>query len=283
MLGAPADLLSLLYLAVAVYTLWQLPGRWRSLVDETYTDEDRNLAGRIGFLLLTPLGVLIHELSHMVAATLLGGRDISLHFRFYWGYVQYRGQVGPTAEWIIASAGPGASLLLGLIVGYAALRLRPPWRDVGMSFAHATLLLDLVLYPGMSVVDGVGDFRWIYSSQTPMLSVVAGVVHAAGLVAYIVLARMQSRQSKREARDALTERFAGQEVTLRSEIVTRLDELEAFERVRRLEPEEREELNHLRELREWSIEHNEGVAARPALEAPLPDSELPLTDRDTHA
>lgn len=278
MLGAPADLLSLLYLAVAVYTLWQLPGRWRSLTDDTYTDEDRNLASRVGFLLLTPLGVLIHELAHMAAATLLGGRDISLSYRVYWGYVQYRGQVGPTAEWIIAAAGPGASLLLGLVVGYAVLRLRQPWREVGMSFAHATLLLDLVLYPGMSLVDGIGDFRWIYSGRTPTLSIVAGVVHAAGLIAYLVLARLQSRQSRREARGALTARFAGQQVTLRAEILARLDDLEVAERVRRLEPEEREELNHLRELRDWSAEHNQGVVTAP----PAPESP-PAPDRETHA
>jgi hypothetical protein len=288
MVGAPADLLSVLYVAVAVYTLWQLPGRWRTLADDTYTDEDRNLANRIGFLLLTPLGVLIHELAHMAAATLLGGRDISLSYRVYWGYVQYRGQVGPAAEWVIASAGPGASLVLGLVVGYAALRLRQPWRDVGMSFAHATLLLDLVLYPGMSVVDGVGDFRWIYSGRTPTLAVVAGVVHAVGLVAYIVLARLQSRLSRREARAALTERFAGHQVTLRPEILARLDELEAYERVRRLEPEEREELNQLRELRAWSAEHNQGVAAHPAFgdpalpepssPGPAPDAERPRSD-----
>jgi hypothetical protein len=276
MLGAPADLLSLLYVAVALYTLWQLPGRWRALVDDTYTEEDRNLANRIGFLLLTPLGVLIHELAHMAAATLLGGRDISLSYRIYWGYVQYRGQVGPAAEWVIASAGPGASLLLGLVAGYAALRLRQPWRDVGLSFAHATLLLDLVLYPGMSLVDGVGDFRWIYGARTPTLSIVAGVVHAAGLIAYVVLARLQSRQTRREARAALSERFAGQQVTLRPEIVARLAELEAAERVRRLEPEEREELNQLEELRAWSTEHNQGVALHPALQHPsLPDVSLP--------
>jgi hypothetical protein len=293
MLGAPADLLSVLYAAVALYTLWQLPGRWRALVDDTYTEEDRNLASRIGFLLLTPLGVLIHELAHMVAATALGARDISLSYRVYWGFVQYRGQVGPTAEWIIASAGPGASLVLGLVVGYAALRLRQPWRDVGMSFAHATLLLDLVLYPGMSLIGGVGDFRWIYSARTPTLSIVAGVVHAAGLIAYIVLARRQSRLSRREARNALTERFAGQQVTLRPEILARLGLLEAAERVRRLEPEEREELNQLRELRAWSAEHNQGVAAYPAFQnpalpgpaspGPAPDADRSLPDGETRA
>jgi hypothetical protein len=145
-----------------------------------------------------------------------------------------------------------------------------------MAFAHATLLLDLVLYPGMSLVDGVGDFRWIYSARTPNLSIVAGVVHAAGLIAYIVLARLQSLQNRREARAALTERFAGQQVTLRPEILTRLADLEAAERVRRLEPEEREELNQLRELRTWSTEHNQGIAAHPAFQDPaLPGPSLP--------
>jgi len=264
MLGLPADLLSLLYLVAAVYTVWQLPSHWRALTDEEYTTEDRNLANRIGFLLLTPIGVLLHELSHMTAATILGARDISLSFRIYWGYVQYRGQLPPEAEWIIASAGPGMSLLLGLLVGYAALRLRQPWRDVGLSFAHTTLLLDLVLYPGMSVISQVGDFQWIYSARTPTLSVVAGVVHVAGLVAYIQLARLQSQQTRRENRAVLSDRFAGQSVTLRPEIVARLEELEKFERVRRLEPEEREELNQLSELRAWSVEHNQALVTRPA-------------------
>jgi hypothetical protein len=106
------------------------------------------------------------------------------------------------------------------------------------------------------------------------------VVHAAGLVAYIVLARLQSRQTRREARDALSERFAGQRVTLRPEIVERLSALELAERVRRLEPEEREELNHLRELREWSAEHNQQTPLPPAL-PDVPDGDRPLKDRDT--
>ncbi|MCC7369296.1 MAG: hypothetical protein IT306_12780 [Chloroflexi bacterium] len=273
MIGAPADLLSLLYVAVALYTLWQLPSRWRSLTDATYTEDDRNLAGRVGFLLLTPLGVLVHELAHMAAAVLLGGRNISLSYRVYWGYVQYSGNLGATAEWIVAVAGPAASLALGLAVGYGVLRLRQPWRDIGMSFAHATLLLDLILYPGMSLLDGVGDFRWIYSAQTPVLSTVAGVAHAAGLGAYLLLARLHSRLQRREVHDALTERFAGQQVTLREEILERLTLLETAERARHLLPEEREELKTLRELRTWSEAHNQAVVASvstPPASAPTP-------------
>jgi hypothetical protein len=273
MLGAPADLLSLIYIGLALYTLWQIPGRWHSLTDATYTADDHNLAARIGFLLLTPVGVLIHELAHMAAATTLGAQNISLSYRVYWGYVSYRGQLGPTGDWIVASAGPAASLVLGLAAGYGALQLRPVWRDVGLSFAHATLLLVLILYPGMSIVDGVGDFRWIYSARTPTLSVVAGVVHVAGLVAYVILARLQARQAKQQAHSALSSRFAGQRVVLREEILARLALLEMAERVRRLEKEEREELNHLHELREWSAEHNRQLAA--AAPPPLPEPDLP--------
>ena len=39
-----------------------------------------------------------------------------------------------------------------------------------------------------------------------------GAVHAAGLIGYILLARQHSRLNRREARSALTERFAGQQV-----------------------------------------------------------------------
>jgi hypothetical protein len=279
MVGLPADLLSLLYLAVAAYTLWQLPGRWRSLTDDTYTDDDRNLAGRIGFLLLTPLGVLVHELAHMVAAGALGGQNIELHFRAYWGYVQYTGNLGPTFTWIVAAAGPGASLALGLAVGYGMVRLRQPWRDIGMASAHATLLLVLLLYPAMSLIDGIGDFRVIYSERTPNLAILAGAVHICGLIAYIALARMQSRQNRREARHALTERFAGQQVTLRREVMDRLTLLEAAARVRRLEPEERQELSALQELNSWLQEWLPGESAPTAPNPPRDASSSSPADR----
>ena len=47
MFGQSADLLSLLYLAVALFTLWQLTSRWRSLIDATYTDDDRKRAATV--------------------------------------------------------------------------------------------------------------------------------------------------------------------------------------------------------------------------------------------
>jgi hypothetical protein len=101
------------------------------------------------------------------------------------------------------------------------------------------------------------------------------VVHGLGFIAYIVLVRLQSQQARRESRAALTEQFAGQQITLRSEVVARLAELEAHERVRRLEPGEREELNQLQELRAWSVEHNQALASGPAPPAPGPQDARP--------
>ena len=94
MLGGPADLLSLLYMVAAAYTLWQLPSRWRALTDDDYTLDDKNLAGRVGFLLLTPVGVLIHELSHMVAATLLAIVIIPVCFYVVERVVRWRRATG---------------------------------------------------------------------------------------------------------------------------------------------------------------------------------------------
>ncbi|MCC6175234.1 MAG: hypothetical protein IT305_08040 [Chloroflexi bacterium] len=261
MIGPSADVLSLVYLLAAAYTLIQLPRRWRSLTDMAYTADDRNLANRIGFLLLTPLGVLAHEVAHWLVAWEFGARNLSLHFRFYWGYVEYTGRLGSTPEWLIAAAGPGTSLILGLAAGYAALRLRDVWHDVAMGFAHATLLLVLVLYPGISVVSGVGDFRWIYNAATPALSAIAGAAHGAGILAYLLLVRIQNRRAKAAARAAFHARFAGRTVALRDEHAARLADLEATERQRRLMPEERQALAELRELQSWTDAHNRQVAA----------------------
>lgn len=267
MLGPTADLLSLLYAAVAAYTLWQLAGRWRSLVDAEYTDDDRNLAGRVGFLLLTPIGVLAHELAHLIAARELGARETSLSFRVYWGYVQYAPSLGPVGDWIVAVAGPAASLVLGLAALVLALRLRAVWRDVAASFGHATLLLVLLLYPALSFVDGAGDFLYIYTSETPTLAVLAGAVHALGLGAYLFLTRQLGRRATRETHADWSCRFAGQRLSLTSERLERLHTLEAGQAARRLLPEERAELEQLRELQGWIAEHNAGIASLDALES----------------
>jgi len=83
------DLISLVYAGLALRALWQLAHKWRALLDDTYTQRDSRLAWNLGFYLLTPCGVLAHELAHLAVAHVLGARDISLNFRLYWGSVFY--------------------------------------------------------------------------------------------------------------------------------------------------------------------------------------------------
>ena len=256
MIGPTADLLSLVYAVVALYTLWQLPGRWRALVDADYTPDDRNLANRVGFLLLTPLGVLAHEAAHYVAAEVLGAQRISLSFRVYWGYVAYAPRLGVPGDWIVAVVGPAASLALGLVALAAATRLRDAWRDVMLGFAHATLLLVLIFYPLMSAVDGIGDFVTIYGRAPSGLAIVAGTVHALGLVAYLWLIRHLGRQDRRQTWAERDAQFAGRAVALSSDALARLKSLEGDARFRRLTAEERQELAMLVDLRDWSANHN---------------------------
>lgn len=257
MIGPTADLLSLVYAVVALYTLWQLPRRWRALTDADYTADDRNLANRVGFLLLTPLGVLAHEAAHYVAADLLGAQRLSMSFRVYWGYVAYAPRLGVSGDWIVAAVGPAASLALGLIALVAATRLRHAGRDVMLGFAHATLLLVLILYPLMSAVEGAGDFVAIYGRAPAGLAVAAGAVHALGLGAYLLLIRRLGRQDRRQAWADRDARFAGRAVALSSEALHRIKALEDAARFRRLAPEERRELDVLADLRDWSAEHNQ--------------------------
>lgn len=261
MIGPTADLLSLVYAVVALYTLWQLPRRWRALTDPDYTAEDRNLANRIGFLLLTPLGVLAHEAAHYVAADVLGAQRLSMSFRVYWGYVAYAPRLGVSGDWMVAAVGPAASLALGLIALVAATRLRHAGRDIMLGFAHATLLLVLILYPLMSAVEGVGDFVAIYGRAPTGLAVAAGVVHALGLGAYLLLVRRLGRQDRRQAWAERDAEFAGRAVALSSEALLRIRALEEAARFRRLTPEERQQLDMLVDLRDWSAQHNRTVGA----------------------
>jgi len=262
MLGPTADVLSLLYAAVALYTLWQLPGRWRALFDADYTADDRNLANRMGFLLLTPLGVLAHELAHYGAAYLFGAQRLSLSFRVYWGFVSYQqGRLGPLDDWLVAVAGPAASLLLGLLALVAALRARQARRDVLLGLAHATLLLVLVFYPLMSAIERAGDFVTIYGRAPNGLHWVAGAVHALGLAAYAYAVKFLGREARQEAHAEWDARFADRVVVLCPEALTRLASLEQEGRFRRLTPDERQELAQLGELRAWSAEHNRGVSS----------------------
>ncbi len=192
------DLISFAYGVAVLFTLWELVRNRRALFDAQFTGADFALAGRIGFLLLTPLGVLGHELGHYATAAALGGRGITLDFHVYWGYVTAHDITDPSAWFLVALAGPAVSVVLGFAALVAARRIRQPAPAAILQvFGSTSLLLILVAYPLISFLTGSGDYLDIYSTRTPLLSAVTLACHGALLVAMVALRRRRVRRSRR--------------------------------------------------------------------------------------
>jgi hypothetical protein len=188
----PADafnLLSLVYAVAAVATLWRLAREWRPLLDDEWTPRDRQLAQMIGVMLLAPPLVWLHEWAHLAAMRAFGAPDAEIHYFLYWGYVTSRWPFTPAQEIVVALAGP----LLTFVLGWACLllplfvSLRPAIALALATGGVTQLVLVLLLYPGMSVMGGWGDFALIYQSGLPGPTVLIGVCHAAALVAFLWL------------------------------------------------------------------------------------------------
>jgi hypothetical protein len=56
------------YTVGAVGTTWQAARQWRPLLSGSSAQGERELAWKLGFFLLTPVGVLAHELAHLLTA-----------------------------------------------------------------------------------------------------------------------------------------------------------------------------------------------------------------------
>jgi hypothetical protein len=183
------NVVAIIYVIAAGFTLVEVVRHWRELFDAQFTAEDYSLASRVGFLWLTPIGVFAHELGHFLVAQQLGARNLELHFFAYWGFVSYIGRLTPEWHFFIAAAGPFVSLVLGGAAVIGARWVPNPYRTALEQFGISTLVLILILYPAMSFSGFGGDFLGIYSRQTPVLSAVAGAVHLASLVAFVVAMR----------------------------------------------------------------------------------------------
>ncbi|MSQ09511.1 MAG: hypothetical protein EXR52_00680 [Dehalococcoidia bacterium] len=173
------DWISLVYGVAALFIAVELVRNRRDFVDTLFTADDRALAVRVGFLWLTPFGVLIHEVAHWLLAQSVGASNVRMDYRFYWGFVSYRGLLPAEASFAIAAAGPLASALLAVAALVAALRAPQPFRTVLGVFGITTAGFVLVIYPIMSFIGPVGDFRIIYADRTPSLGAAAGVFHMA--------------------------------------------------------------------------------------------------------
>lgn len=180
---------AILYAGAALFTLWRLAREWRPLLDADWTARDRELAGQVGFLLLTPVAVWLHEWGHLTVMRLFGATDPTIHYFLYWGYVDSRYPFTAMQEFWVALAGPLVSAVLGwgLLAAALLLPMRPA---ISLSLANcalATLFLVLVFYPAWSLLGGWGDFVAVYGAGGPTATAVVGLAHALQLALLIWL------------------------------------------------------------------------------------------------
>jgi hypothetical protein len=195
-LGGIGDLftgVSVIYLLIGAYILYQLVTRWREFWSGDMSMQNQQLAGGVAFFLLVPVGVLLHEFGHMLAAWSTTSRVLGLHYFVYWGYVEYIPSANsPLLLWYVALAGNFVSYLLGFACLAAALlvNMKPILRLILYQLAMLELIQTLVVYPLMSLDPSFnGDWDSIYSFQAPVASWITLVVHLLSLVALVFIVR----------------------------------------------------------------------------------------------
>jgi hypothetical protein len=195
--------LTWLYLLGAGYTVYQLSKNWRKFWGDSLSPASYQLAVSVAFFLLVPVGVLLHEFGHMLAAWSTGSRVLGLHYFIYWGYVQV--QYAPSndiallnlIDWYVALAGNFVSYLLGIACIVAALRLtnlKAVLRVVLIQLGILELVQTLIIYPLMSLDPSfVGDWSSIYSFHAPVASWATLVVHVLSLAGFVWLMRVNKQ------------------------------------------------------------------------------------------
>lgn len=180
------DLVALLYGLQTIRVIVTLARRWAAFWDTLFTPEDARLAQEIGFFVFIPVGVFLHEVGHWVAARQAGAWHIEFHYRLFWGYVAYVGEMSPTEVWWIALSGNLVSVLFGvglLLAGYYGRFCPFPARYTLLYGGRVQTVYALVGYPLLSFAGFEGDWQTIYAFQrTPVLSTLTLLVHIALLI-----------------------------------------------------------------------------------------------------
>jgi len=202
-LGGVSDLftpLSIIYLFGAAAIIYQLAVHWKEFWSDPPTALSQRLAGGVAFFLLVPVGVLLHEFGHMLAAWSTGSQVLGLHYFVYWGYVSYiPASNSPLLDWYVALAGNFVSYLLGIACIVAALfwqGLKPIVRLMLYTLGILELVQTLIFYPLVSLDPNFnGDWDTIYSFQAPLASGITLAVHVLSLLAFLYMVRARGQVS----------------------------------------------------------------------------------------
>jgi len=196
---------------IAVASLVDAVRNRKALFDARLTMDERQRLTRLALFVLVPISVILHELGHAVFVKALGGQIVGWGFFLYYGYVEHIGRYTPIELAWIAFAGTLVNVILGL-GAFAWAWFKPG--NVAVTyllfvFGAFSLLNALVFYPLIDALGGVsGDWETIYSRETPVFSAVIGVLHAAILIAGVVLWRDPRIRAGYERRTGLRQQFA---------------------------------------------------------------------------
>lgn len=175
-------IVSLIFALVSVKVLVDTIRERRQLFDPDLTPHDRQRIAAAAFFLLFPISVIFHELGHAVLIKAFGASITGYGYYLFYGYVAYIGYLTYAQVFWIALAGNLVSILLGVgALAWVYWRpARPAINYLLLMFAFIDLANSLIFYPALDLLAGFeGDWSQIYSSRTPTLSIVTGIIHGS--------------------------------------------------------------------------------------------------------
>lgn len=192
----------ILGLIVAVAAFATIADTWRdraALFDARFTTDERQRILRLAMFVLLPLSVLAHEGGHALFVKVFGGEIVDFGFFMIYGFVAHVGRYTPLELALIAFSGPAVNIVLGvgafLIAWFVPFAKRPAINYLLFVFAALELFNALVFYPIFDGLGGVaGDWSTIYSSETPVFSVLIGLMHLSLLIGAVVIWKSQRFQ-----------------------------------------------------------------------------------------
>ena len=173
------DILAILYIFRSVQLGLQIWREWSGIRSEPFNAHKKQLANQASYFIAVPIGVLIHECSHVLAVWISGGQVVEFHYRAFWGYVVPQGSFTPIETWFVAIAGTLGSLLFGLAIWFF-LRGAPSQtlRYFGLRSFRFQVYFSLIYYPLFTLLGFDGDWKTIYDfSSTLLLSAGTAVLH----------------------------------------------------------------------------------------------------------
>jgi hypothetical protein len=177
------DLIALLFTGLALLGLPRLLRGWRELIAPHLSEEGKALAVYVAVFLAVPVATMAHELGHLVVAQALGASDATLHYRVFWGFVDYATRLPGHGDWWVALAGTAVSwALAGLALLASSLAMPPALRYTLRLFGMLEMIHTLIAYPLLSLSSLPGaDWSVIYGHPLWAGTCVVAAIHAASL------------------------------------------------------------------------------------------------------